>query len=468
MGRSGGRLRGDSHGRRHRGRSSARSTARSSPAACEERRWPRRSSSAIGVSGAGISACRFSAFNRLHSASWPDSSNVLPSVNGHELSGVLDNRWPLTVAAVEGDGGRYHWRDGHLTEDERRDRGRAAGAGAAGRPRPRRGRTAARHRGAGARAGPRGGRATVRHLHRDVRLGARRPERAGQPRCVRAAAISLIFDTAVLVGAFDRGDDEHASCSALVEGARERRVIPSPVLVEVDHLLGEFAGEQAFVAVLDQVRCGAFVVEDLIARDYERVGELLRTYADLKVGFVDCAVLAQVERLGEPKLATCPVPRGAGAAAQLSRPGIGSSGRSPWISARPSRSLRSRGRSLRRLKPTMLRRPATRKSMSSVARTKRLAIRAKPPITTKRAPSPAIAAAAASSSGSGALIGPLHRAQQSGRLRGETLAAAQQFGDRGVGRWHQRLPLFGVQPPPLGLVAGLEQRLTGMRSHRHR
>ena len=72
----------------------------------------------------------------------------------------------------------------------------------------------------------------------------------------------------------------------------------------MDHLLGEFAGEQAFVAVLDQVRCGAFVVEDLIARDYERVGELLRTYADLKVGFVDCAVLAQVERLGEPKLAT--------------------------------------------------------------------------------------------------------------------------------------------------------------------
>jgi predicted nucleic acid-binding protein len=31
---------------------------------------------------------------------------------------------------------------------------------------------------------------------------------------------------------------------------------------------------------------------------------LLKTYADLKVGFVDCAVLAATERLGEPKLAT--------------------------------------------------------------------------------------------------------------------------------------------------------------------
>jgi len=74
--------------------------------------------------------------------------------------------------------------------------------------------------------------------------------------------------------------------------------------VEVDHFLGRFAGEQAFVAVLDQVRRGAFQVEDLTAGDYERAVNLLRTYADLKVGFVDCAVLAITERLGEPKLAT--------------------------------------------------------------------------------------------------------------------------------------------------------------------
>jgi predicted nucleic acid-binding protein len=74
--------------------------------------------------------------------------------------------------------------------------------------------------------------------------------------------------------------------------------------VEVDHFLGRFAGEQAFVAVLDQVRRGAFQIEDLTANDYERAVDLLRTYADLKVGFVDCAVLAVTERLGEPKLAT--------------------------------------------------------------------------------------------------------------------------------------------------------------------
>jgi predicted nucleic acid-binding protein len=38
--------------------------------------------------------------------------------------------------------------------------------------------------------------------------------------------------------------------------------------------------------------------------DYARVGELLQSYADLQLGFVDAAVLAVTERLREPKLAT--------------------------------------------------------------------------------------------------------------------------------------------------------------------
>jgi predicted nucleic acid-binding protein len=75
-------------------------------------------------------------------------------------------------------------------------------------------------------------------------------------------------------------------------------------LVEVDHLLGSYTREGSFGAVLDQVGSGALVIEELVAQDYERVDELLRAYGDLKVGFVDCTVLAVVERLGEPKLAT--------------------------------------------------------------------------------------------------------------------------------------------------------------------
>lgn len=37
---------------------------------------------------------------------------------------------------------------------------------------------------------------------------------------------------------------------------------------------------------------------------YVRIEQIVMTYRDLDVGFVDAAVLAVVERFGEPKLAT--------------------------------------------------------------------------------------------------------------------------------------------------------------------
>ena len=98
----------------------------------------------------------------------------------------------------------------------------------------------------------------------------------------------------------DASDADHARCAALLRDERERRIVPSPVLVELDH----FVPTAAFGAFLDDVRRGAFVVEDLRERDYPRIAELLDEYADLRVGFVDAAVLAVVERRREKRLAT--------------------------------------------------------------------------------------------------------------------------------------------------------------------
>jgi len=74
--------------------------------------------------------------------------------------------------------------------------------------------------------------------------------------------------------------------------------------VELDYMVSRELGSDAFPAILDQIRAGALEVEDLTESDYMRIAELLRKYADLRVGFVDAAVLAVVERLREPKLAT--------------------------------------------------------------------------------------------------------------------------------------------------------------------
>lgn len=99
-------------------------------------------------------------------------------------------------------------------------------------------------------------------------------------------------------------DADHERCAPLLQAGSERRVLPAPVLVELDHLLSRELGADAFPALLDTIKAGELDVEDLTASDYERATELMRTYTDLEVGFVDCAVLAVTERLGEPKLAT--------------------------------------------------------------------------------------------------------------------------------------------------------------------
>lgn len=72
------------------------------------------------------------------------------------------------------------------------------------------------------------------------------------------------------------------------------------MLVELDHLVPT----TAFTSFLEDVDRGAFAIEDLQPRDYVRAGELMLDYADLRLGFVDAAVLAVTERLSERQVAT--------------------------------------------------------------------------------------------------------------------------------------------------------------------
>jgi hypothetical protein len=76
------------------------------------------------------------------------------------------------------------------------------------------------------------------------------------------------------------------------------------VLVEVDFWIYRRLHTGVLLALLDDILAGAYRVEELTPTDHVRIRELCDRYADSDVGFVDAAVLAVVERLGEPKLAT--------------------------------------------------------------------------------------------------------------------------------------------------------------------
>jgi predicted nucleic acid-binding protein len=116
--------------------------------------------------------------------------------------------------------------------------------------------------------------------------------------------VALVLDTGPLYAALDRRDAAHARSRALLERVQEPLVVPSPVLVEVDYWVRKWLGPGAFVAFLADVEAGGYRVENLLPDDYRRVRELCDRYADADIGFIDAAVLAIVERLNEPKLAT--------------------------------------------------------------------------------------------------------------------------------------------------------------------
>ncbi len=116
--------------------------------------------------------------------------------------------------------------------------------------------------------------------------------------------MGLVLDTGVVVAAIEPTDDYHVVCARLLERSREDRIVPAPVLVEVEYLLNRTRQVDVFVRFLEDCRREAFLVYELESADYARVGSLLTTYADLRVGFVDAAVLAVTERLRETKLAT--------------------------------------------------------------------------------------------------------------------------------------------------------------------
>jgi predicted nucleic acid-binding protein len=116
--------------------------------------------------------------------------------------------------------------------------------------------------------------------------------------------MALVLDTGPLYASLDRDDADHEASRRLIVDAREPLIIPAPVLVEVDYWIHRRLYPAIMTALLDDILAGVLLVETLLEVDYQRVRDLCDRYADADIGFVDAAVLAVVERLNEPKLAT--------------------------------------------------------------------------------------------------------------------------------------------------------------------
>ena len=116
--------------------------------------------------------------------------------------------------------------------------------------------------------------------------------------------MALVVDTGPLYAAYDSSDNDHARCREFLASSTEELILPAPVIVEFDWLCSSRKVYRASLILLDDILAGAYTVVALTAEDHARCRELIERYADADIGLVDAAVLAVVERLKEPKLAT--------------------------------------------------------------------------------------------------------------------------------------------------------------------
>lgn len=116
--------------------------------------------------------------------------------------------------------------------------------------------------------------------------------------------MALVLDTGPIVAALDRDDFHHDACVQLLETTREPLVVVGPTLVEVDYWIRKRLDPDVWRVFMEDVGRGAYLLAELGGTERMRAVELGRQYADLDLGFVDAAVIAVCESLGETKVAT--------------------------------------------------------------------------------------------------------------------------------------------------------------------
>lgn len=117
----------------------------------------------------------------------------------------------------------------------------------------------------------------------------------------------IVVDTSVLYAATDRSDTHHVRCRDWILGNDETLLVPPTVIAETCYLIDRALGPAAEAAFLDDVGTDddhPYQLVGLVDGDVRRMAELVRQYADRRLGGTDASIVAVCERLGVDTVAT--------------------------------------------------------------------------------------------------------------------------------------------------------------------
>lgn len=114
----------------------------------------------------------------------------------------------------------------------------------------------------------------------------------------------LIVDTGPLVATADRADKDHEACRQLLESDEGPLVTTATVITEAAYLIDRQLGAKAEASLYASIIDGQLEVAELGITDWQRIQDLVSTYADLRLGGTDASVVAVAERHGAVRIAT--------------------------------------------------------------------------------------------------------------------------------------------------------------------
>jgi predicted nucleic acid-binding protein len=110
------------------------------------------------------------------------------------------------------------------------------------------------------------------------------------------ALMTALLDTGFMLAVLDADDQLHADCTLALE-AESNPLLPDVVLPELAYLVIRGLGHAALAKFLRLLAAGEFEIVQTTLQDLTRAADVLERYADSRIDFVDCMIVAMAERL---------------------------------------------------------------------------------------------------------------------------------------------------------------------------
>lgn len=112
-----------------------------------------------------------------------------------------------------------------------------------------------------------------------------------------------LIDTGFIFAVLDDSDKHHSDCASAYRNIRNA-LLPEAVLPELAFLLIRENKAQSLTDFLRYLAEGNLPIVSTEPQDLNRAAEILEKYADAKVDFVDCVIVAIAERLNIKRILT--------------------------------------------------------------------------------------------------------------------------------------------------------------------